>query len=234
MISVIVDIYLGGVLFLSLWLGWSLYRSADEHDWRHRKSDLWLGYIFDCLFWPLFLPRNPKALLKGSSFQSTSDDPLTDISKRQAERMRRLEQMTESPPACGNQVKYQHDHWGESGTEIIFNSADIESHFKGKQLPLFHIEECRAIISFIKGRRDDWSDIELIPDDINFERMAFELIDAGYGEVQCSECEKLYPVSGLSNSKPPIHGGWNAENFSCQEGHALLKHDYMHVHLSPT
>lgn len=229
MISAMVDVYLGVLLFLALWLGWKLYRNADEFDWRYRKSDLWLDYILDCVLWPLNLLLKPASLLKGSAFQSEQSGSISDISKRQAERMRRLEEMIKSPPPCGSQVKYLHDHWGESEAETIFNSADIESHFKGESPPVHSDAEAWVMVKFIKGRRDDWPHIEPIPEGINFEQMAFDLIDAGYGETICKLCNKAYPVSELSRTAPPMHGGWNTHTYSCPEGHQLFKHDYMHV-----
>ena len=196
------------------------------------KSDIWSGYVIDCLFWPVILFTKTKTLLSGATFREIVKDPVADLNARQDERFRRLEEMAVSPPPCGDRVVYRHDHWGEFQSEIIFQSADIEHHFKGKRLPLFHVEENRALISFIRGREDDWTAVETIPDDINFENVALGLIEAGYGEVQCGECGKSYSVSELSRSKPPMHGGWNAETFSCPEEHVMFKHDYMHVHLS--
>lgn len=226
------DTYLAIILLMTIWLGWLLYRTTDEFDWKYNKSDLWFEYFLCALFWPLLL-RKPSLLLKGEMFKKSKEEGVLDLSGNIAERMRNLQQIIDTPPPCGKRVAYRYRHFYEQSSEvdIIFNSADIEQHFKGETLPLHFTEECHAIINFIKGRRDDWEQVESIPSGINFEPMAFRLIGAGYGEVECKKCGKVYPVTELTTDCPSVHEGWNTKTYSCSEGHKLFKYDYAHFQM---
>lgn len=229
MINAIVGGYLVGTLLVAVWLGGSLYRNADEFDWHYRKGDLFLSCTLDIILWPLLLVTRPKTLLKGSAFQPMSNDPLTDLDAKMADRMRKLQHIVDNPPVCGNQVLYKHPGPDETETSIIFNAADIEQHYKGQEPPLYTNAEKWAIVNFIKGSNPDWQQIEPIPEEINFENMAFDLIDAGLGEVECRKCKATYPATDLIRTVPPLHHGWNVATYSCPNGHRLLKHDVMHV-----
>lgn len=220
----ILAVYLSGAVLIVVWQSILLIQKASHLDWKSNKKDLLWDVVISAIFWPIMIFTKPRDLI------SVRSNPPDDLVVSHERRMGELVQIAESPPPCGCQVMYQHDCWGEE-SEVLFNAADIESYFKGKELPLFHNEECQALISFIKSRRDDWPRIESIPDSINFKKVAFELMKAGYGDVRCDVCDQLYSVNGLDRSKPPVHGGWNAETYSCPEGHELLKHDYMHVML---
>ena len=93
MASVIVEIYLIGVLLLVTWLGVGLYRHAGEAFQMCSKSDIWSGYVIDCLFWPVILFTKTKTLLSGATFREIVKDPVADLNARQDERFRRLEEM---------------------------------------------------------------------------------------------------------------------------------------------
>jgi len=61
--------------------------------------------------------------------------------------------------------------------------------------------------------------------------MAIDLINNGYGEIECTECNKYYPASLIIQDRPDLHAGWNTESYRCPKGHELLLHDWIHMNM---
>ncbi len=159
---------------------------------------------------------------------------LADIQRRQKQRLKRLEGIAISPPPCGKYVCYRHQQSGLQDNQcvsVLFLASDIEHHFKGKQLPLYNPQEAQALVPWIKGRDEGTDKPTCIPEDINFENMAMELIDSGYGEIECLECKRKYAASELNRTVPPIHAGWNLATYYCPQDHTLLTYQYAHFNM---
>jgi len=113
---------------------------------------------------------------------------------------------------------------------MIFNAADVQNHFKGDSLPMFWEDEQMAIVKYITGRDDTLPGPTPVPDAIDFEKMATQLIDAGIGSVRCLACKVFYNAGELSLSTPELHPGWNFAEYSCPAGHSLLSRRHIHVY----
>ena len=114
-------------------------------------------------------------------------------------------------------------------TDVIFNAQDIETFFKGKELPFHWDVESSAIIALIKNRDETNPEVTTISGDINFNMMAFTLIENGYGEITCPHCHNTYSAGELKSSMPPLRNGWNIITYACPKGHELLANEHMHV-----
>jgi hypothetical protein len=204
----------------------------DEFDWRYRSGDIWLGFGLSLLLWPLFLLVIPRTILRGDAVLDVRDDNDLALCGSMANRMRRLHQISINPPECGAEVVYRYPETlfeNQEYIDLTFRSADIASHFKGKDLPLFWQEEKKAIVAFIKARDESSDHIAEIPGDINFNDMAFDLIDNNFGEVNCPVCQLTYSVGELEAKSPPMHAGWNFRTYSCPKGHKLFSRRTMHI-----
>lgn len=224
-------IYISLTLLIATRLGWVMVKQLDAFDWHYRRGDVWTGFWLGILLWPVLLIFKPSLILKGTAVKNEEPQGL-DFTGSLAAQRRRIHQLIESPPLCGAQVSYDFPSGRDSdGTvEMIFNAADIQSHFKGKALPLFWEDEQVAIVKFITGRDDTVPGPTPVPEAIDFEKMATQLIDAGIGTVRCVACKVFYKAGELSQSTPEFHPGWNFADYSCPAGHSMLTRKHTHVY----
>ena len=225
--------YLFISLLMAAWLGWILFSNHDRFDWLFRKNDLWLSFFMGVLLWPLFITLRPRLLLRGKKWYDGTGDSL-NLDGNLATRMRRLNNMAKNPPQCGSKLAYTHlNIYQDLGEiDVIFNAQDIETFYKGKELPFHWNAESSALIALIKNRDETYPEVITIPDDIAFGTMAFTLIKNGYGEITCPHCHSTYSASELATSHPPLHDGWNFIHYACPKEHELLAHEHIHVMMS--
>jgi len=224
-------LYLTLTLVIALWLGTTMWRQLDEFDWRYRSTDVWIGFWMGLLLWPLWLVLKPAFILKGTVILAGDTPETINIGGNLAKRHRQLHQIIDNPPRCGEWVSYSYSCLGRDTvpTEVIFKASDIEKHFKDKALPLFWGDEQEALVKFIKSR-DNSPETTAIPDIIDFEEMASELIDAGIGKVYCNSCKEFYDAHVLRRGLPPMHPGWNFAEYFCPADHQVLSRKHMHIH----
>lgn len=220
----------------AMWVIYVMQTCLDEFDWQYERSNILFSFWMTTLFWPISLIFNPRVFLdpaKMFNFDIVIGDSTI---KGFAERARSLHQLAKSPPPCASTIYYSYKYVyneADTGTRLWFSCDDIVEHFKGKTLPFSDQGQAVAMVAWIKNRDDSLEMPTEVPEQINFDNMAFALIEAGYGTVDCEECGVHYSARELSNNVPPIHAGWNTENYSCPKGHELLKHEYMHVNMRP-
>jgi len=225
-------IYLSVTFTIALWLGFMIRRHLDTFDWRYRRDDIWTGFCLSLALWPLLLVIKPALILKGKVVLEADNDSALDLTGSRAKRMRMLDQITRNPPACGSEIIYRQGDClidGQKSISLLFRTADIESHFKGKDLPVFSPQEAAALVSLIRNRNDTQLEATEIPDSINFENLAFEMMANGYGMAECPLCATSYPASRLNKSFPPRHPGWNFDTYACPEGHNLFNRKAIHL-----
>lgn len=223
--------YLAFTALVAVRLGWTMRTELDEFDWRFRPDDVWLGFWLGVTLWPLWLVLKPAFILKGSVILAGDNPETINIGGNMAKRHRQLRQIIDNPPRCREWVSYRYSCLGRDTvpTEVIFKASDIENHFKGKMLPLFWGDEQEALVRFIKGR-DNSLGTTAIPDIIDFEEMASELIEAGIGKIYCNSCKEFYDAHLLKRELPPMHPGWNFAEYFCPADHQVLSRKHMHVH----
>lgn len=224
--------YLTGLLLVVTLFSFIKLFQVDPDDHHYSTDDLFIIISFAAIFWPLLLLLKPSYFIQGKELFKIDNSSITDIIKYQKNRLNELEKMAGSPPLCGRVIQYHHRYIydePEKLTNILFNSADVETFFKGKDLPLPNPEENIAIISWIKNRDETYLKTTLIPEQINFEYMAIDLINNGFGKIECTECNRHYPASSIFQHRPELHSGWNTESYRCPEGHTLIRHDWIHM-----
>lgn len=230
----ILTFYFTGALLMAMWVGYVMRKRLDEFDWHYHSSNIWFTFCLTILFWPVVLIFKPKAFLDSGKLFNFDLEIGGTVFKGIAERARLLHQLAKSPPPCAGTIYYSHKYVydeTDAGTGMRFLSDDIVAHFKKKELPFKNDGESVAMVAWIKNRDDSLTQPTEVPDQIDFEDMAFGMLEAGYGAVTCAECEASYSAGELSRDVPPTHNGWNIEVYSCPKGHKLLKHDYMHIYM---
>ena len=226
--------YLIGSTLSIIWIAYIRFVLLDRENLNYSTDDLWMTYILTALIWAIMLLTQPRYFLKGRELFRINEDSVDGFMLRHNRRLKQLEKMAESPPLCGRVVLYPHSYiYDEEAqpTEILFKSDDIVTHFKGKNLPLPNHEENLAIVAWIKNRDDTHQEPTLIPKEINFKRMAINLINSGYGEITCAKCDKRYPAILVTKHRPKLHAGWNTETYLCPEGHEIMFNDWIHVNM---
>ncbi|MGD9659773.1 MAG: hypothetical protein AB7U63_00730 [Porticoccaceae bacterium] len=224
--------YLALTLLVALWLGLMMWGHLDKFDWRHRSGDIWIGFVMSLLLWPLFLVTKPALILKGHAVRDIRHNGGMDLFGGLASRMRQLEEMTRNPPPCGSTVLYRCPESAVDGTphiSIWFATADIEQHFRGRDLPLFWEQEHTALVNFIKGRDESLEIITEIPEPVDFSSMSLDLLQHGYGEVECPVCQRRYSIRDMRMDTPERHAGWNFDFYSCPAGHPVLSCRTTHI-----
>jgi hypothetical protein len=204
----------------------------DKFDWQYRSGDICLGFCLSLLLWPVFLALKPKMILKGDAVRGQAGVTTLDVSGSMANRMRSFHKIVMNPPECGATVLYKYPDTlieGLQHIDLFFRSADIASHFKGKNLPLFWQQEKRALVAFLNARDEASDKITEIPGDIDFNTMAFDLLDNNFGEANCPICQSNYAAAQLEYESPPMHPGWNFRTYSCPKGHKLFSCRTMHI-----
>jgi len=230
--GIVVWIYLAGLALVAIMLGYVMRTRLDEFDWMYHRNAIWLSYVVTLIFWPIVLLFKPRLLFSGGEQLFVVDTVLGGAIPGIAQRMRRLKQFSDFPSPCGNTLYYRHEEPGagmDKGAKQWFEADDITSLYKGKTLPLYSDAERVALVSWITNRDQT---IELpteVPELINFQNVAVSLLDAGYGHIECVTCATRYRASELGKDAPLLHVGWNKATYLCPKGHALLKHDYVHI-----
>jgi hypothetical protein len=224
--------YLAGAMLVMLWISVIRYVLVDTTNPDYSVDQWMLTCVLSAVLWPIVLIFTRDHLFQGRDLFRKKDDLLTGLTQRHNQRMAELEAMAEFPPPCARQILYRHAYsYEENGpiTEIRFQAADIEKHFKGKDLPLnTHVEKA-AIVAWIRNRDEALDEITAIPNQINFENMAINLIEGCIGEIVCTACHTWYPAGLLVQRRPELHDGWNMETYHCPVGHELIKHNWIHV-----
>ncbi|TNF09469.1 MAG: hypothetical protein EP323_00205 [Gammaproteobacteria bacterium] len=225
-------IYLALTLTTGLWLGLVMWQKLDAFDWRYRSDDVWLGFCLGVLLWPLWLIVRPTFIFRGAILLAGDNPKSMSTGGNLAARRRQTHQIIKKPPLCGARVTYKFHDFGPSDdpVEVVFEAADIEGFFKGKELPLYWKDEQEAIIAFIKNRDMTLSDATPVPDVIDFEQMASELIDAGIGKICCVTCKMFYDTHQLTRDMSSLTPGWNFAEYRCPSDHLALRREHMHIH----
>jgi hypothetical protein len=226
--------YLTITAVTALWVVWVRFRLVDPNNADYDTQHWLFQATFGGLLWPLIVLLSPRDLFRGKERFRKSDFPLIDFNKRYKQRLVELDTMIDSPPPCGKIVIYRHSSFIESGieyTDVRFQAADIEAHFRGKHLPLYSELESQAVVAWIKQRDEAITEPTLVPEPINFKNMAFALIEHGFGEIQCLECNAWYPAGLAIHHRPELHAGINTETYRCPLGHYLLDNDWAHLHV---
>ncbi|MAC33231.1 MAG: hypothetical protein CME38_06440 [Haliea sp.] len=223
-------IYLFLTLVVAAWLGIMMWRHLDKFDWRLRAEDIWFGFVVCLLLWPVILVIKPSLILSGWALREGE----TGVPQSLARRVRTLHQIADTPSNCGAIVIYRSYSCllpGRDHLDIRFKSADIVHHFRGRELPLHVDGEQAALVHFIKNRDESKKDPVEIPHAIDFGNMATELLENGYGEVDCPICRSTHTVDELKIDSPPLHVGWNADTYSCPQGHELMRRRTIHLYM---
>ena len=225
-------IYLTISVLVALWVAWVRFALVDTSDADYDVSGWWLQALLAALIWPLVLIfASPRDLFRGKERFLTSAFPLFDIDKSYKRQQHELHSIIESPPPCGKTVIYRHPIFLESGIEyqeVLFQSADIEKHFKGQHLPMHSELQSQAVVAWIQSRDETITQPTWIPEPIDFRNMAFALLKHGFGETQCPQCDARYPAGLLIHHRPALHAGMNTETYRCPLGHHLLANDWAH------
>jgi hypothetical protein len=223
-------VYLLATGIVAAWLGQVMWRHLDGFDWQYRSDDVWTGFWLGVLLWPLWLIVRPSLILRGTTVLADDNLENFDINGVLANRRRQVHQAIKNPPSCGARVSYGFpDFEHDSPVQTVFEAADIEAHFKGRELPLFWGDEQEALVVFIKGRDDSSPETTPIPEAVDFEDMAAELIDAGIGEVYCAECGAYCDAHSLEKVVPPLTPGWNFADYVCPAGHKTFRRKHIHI-----
>ena len=224
--------YLAIALSVSLWVVWVRFALVDLNNPDYDADHWLLLATLGALLWPLIAIFAPRDLFRGKERFRKPDFCLTDLTKNYQQRLAQLQAIIDSPPPCGKTLIYRHPRFLDSGIQHIdvrFQTADVETHFRGKHLPLYTELERQAVVAWILQRDATISEPTVIPESINFKNMAFGLIENGFGEIHCDDCDAWYPAGLMPHHRPELHAGWNTETYRCPLGHHLLDNDWIHV-----
>ena len=218
-------LYVAVMSLIALRLGWHLVFKLDRYDWHYNKSYIWIGFSLSVLFWPL-LSRKPKLLISpGSIF----DQYGRANSERERDRLR------QSPPKCGEVVRYTQDRAKfEDGIvgEFLFDSHLVEVALEKRlrDSPSQAAGDYGAILNWIQHREINNQTLTDVPELwSDFQYIANDLIRLGEGKVHCKLCAKTFPTGALIPVDDIAKRGWNFERLLCDKGHKLIIVDTGHI-----
>lgn len=221
---IVLCIYAVIMSLVALRLGWHLFFKLDRYDWHYNKSYIWIGFSLSVLLWPL-LSRKPKLLISpGSIFDNYG----------RAERERERDRLKQSPPKCGEVVRYtQNRTMFEDGMagEFLFDSHLVELALKRSLRDSPHqAGDYGAMLNWILHREFN----NQTPTDVpelwsDFQYIANDLIRLGEGKVLCKVCEKTFLTGALIPIDDTAKRGWNFERLLCDKGHKLIIVDTAHI-----
>ena len=227
--------YAMGTAIMASWLIYIMVTKLDRFDWEYEKGHIWLEYILGILLWPIQLIFKPKTLFDSNIRFTGTHTFFDDIAiPNSASRIRKLHELIESPPPCGDIISLEyHDntHTADSISEILFYRDDAYS-LLCRKLYLIHSDPALQAAKSWLQNRDPHQDVSTeVPEILNFIEVAFTLIESGQCRIRCMMCDKIYDATELVREVPPIHIGWNEEAYQCPHGHEVLRHNYMHLQM---
>ena len=218
-------LYVAIMSLIALRLGWHLLFRLDRYDWHYNKFSIWVNFSLSVILWPLLL-RKPKILISpGNSFDSYG----------RAARERERDRLRQSPPKCGEVVRFSQSQTmfeEEVVGEFLFDSRLVEMALERqlRNVPHQVAEDYEAMLNWIRHREANSQNPTDVPEIwSDFQYVANELIRLGEGRVHCKTCGKTFPTGALIPIDDKAKRGWNFERLLCDKGHKLLIVDAAHI-----
>jgi len=207
-----------------------MYRTLDRFDWAYRRSDIWFSFGLRTIFWPLVMIFNPATFATPEFVHKKSQ--YTDY----ADLVRQRTRFLESPPPCGSTVTYRTFSGDDKKLNAIFYFRAANVHSMAEHMSKEHpnLQGIHAATRWTSLRNESVTTPTEAPDLlVNFDNIIEDLIEAGYGQVRCLACEKVYSVSELERKSvgfpASARSGWVYANFICPARHSLLFREVMHI-----
>lgn len=148
----------------------------------------------------------------------------TNLEKQQIEFMM-------NPPPCGETVEFRISdaHDGLVGSIYWFDAGDVQTAAKKMIKHDPRMTGLRELAKWTSMRDAGQPSPSLVSPLLStFSHIAFELIEAGKGQVLCPQCERLYQATDLDEGDR-MNGGYFSKTFSCPEKHELINRLEMHI-----
>ncbi|WP_019531296.1 hypothetical protein [Dasania marina] len=224
--AILCDVYLLGMLAVSLRLLYVMLFNLDRYDYRYNRVDIAVVFILSNVLWPLFL-RKPRLLFSPEDLFKPEFFDMAAITRNK-------DKLFENVPLCTNTILYRQGIGRCSTTygEFVFDADDVEEVLNNKLVKNKHLySNDEGAIAFWLNRRDKsnntvceaprlWSRFSLLAD---------ELLRAGMGSVRCVECEMSIDIKTLVKNDTSGNPGWNFNKLECPNKHLLLEVETMHI-----
>ncbi|WP_282810857.1 hypothetical protein [Thauera humireducens] len=218
--TIILYAYLAITAVIAARAAWDMVFRLDDFDWRF--GDIWWAFFFMLLLWPLLLLK-PLSLMKLLRSPFT---PIDSSSPNLAARERELYQLGKNPPPCGKTVRF-HSHEGaqeDAGALLTFPAEAVEEALVATTGGVCDPD----ILLWINRRQPDLEVTDVPKPWWRFRYIAANLIEKGYGVVQCKACGQRTPGSALRKETISVIGHGIAR-WGCNCGAVLLSIDTVHI-----
>jgi hypothetical protein len=136
-----------------------------------------------------------------------------------------------NPPPCGETVEFRMSdaHDGMVGSIYWFNAADVQATAEKMIEKYPQMTGLRSAAQWTSLRDVGQPSPSLVSPLLStFRQIAFELVEAGKGQVTCPQCKKLFLATELEEGFR-TNGGYTHQIFSCPEKHELINVLNMHI-----